>query len=162
VNARDLVVTDVVALEINGEAVRWDGDPAAPLLDVLRETLGLTGTKLGCGTGECGACSVVVDGAPQLACLLPAGALGGRSVRTVEDLARTPSFVALREAMVRNGGTQCGFCTPGVMVALWAWLEGTDPVERSAAEALKNNLCRCTGYRGILDAADAAKRELGR
>jgi aerobic-type carbon monoxide dehydrogenase small subunit (CoxS/CutS family) len=154
--------TDALDLTINGETVRWDGDPAAPFLDALRETLALTGTKLGCGTGECGACSVVVDGTVQLACLLPVGALAGRSVRTVEDLAMTPSFVALREAMVANGGTQCGFCTPGVMVALWAWLEAADPVERSAAEALKNNLCRCTGYRGILDAAETVKRTLAR
>ncbi|HTJ25686.1 MAG TPA: 2Fe-2S iron-sulfur cluster-binding protein [Candidatus Limnocylindria bacterium] len=155
-------MTDVVEVQVNGERVRWDGDPAAPLLDVLRETLALTGTKLGCGTGECGACSIVVDGVPQLACLLPVAAVAGRSVRTVEDLARTPEFAALREAMVVNGGTQCGFCTPGVMVALWSWLEAPDATERSAAEALKNNLCRCTGYRGILDAAEAARRALGR
>jgi aerobic-type carbon monoxide dehydrogenase small subunit (CoxS/CutS family) len=155
-------VRDVVELEINGESVRWDGDPAAPFLDVLRETLALTGTKLGCGTGECGACSIVVDDVPQLACLLPVAALAGRSVRTVEDLASTPAFATLREAMVANGGTQCGFCTPGVMVALWSWLDGRNDPERSAAEALKNNLCRCTGYRGILDAAEAARQALGR
>jgi aerobic-type carbon monoxide dehydrogenase small subunit (CoxS/CutS family) len=155
-------VTGVLELEINGEPVRWEGDPATPLVDALREHCGLTGTKLGCGTGECGACTVVVDGAVQLACLLPVGALAGRSVRTIEDLARTPAFAALTEAMVANGGTQCGFCTPGVMVTLWTWLQAEDPVERSAAEALKNNLCRCTGYRGILDAAEAAKRALAR
>lgn len=156
-------------LSVNGVQRQWRGDPTTPLVDVLREQYQLTGTKIGCRTGECGACTVLVNGEPQLSCLLPVAAVAGSAVtqgiaqapvqtlvqtpvQTIEHLRQTSTFQQLEEAMLRWGGTQCGFCTPGIMVTLWAWLEHADPLARDPAAALKNNLCRCTGYQSILAA----------
>ena len=137
---------------LNGRRVVWQGDPTQPLADVLREHLGLTGTKIGCRTGECGACTVLLDGKPIVSCITPVASVHEAEVRTVEGIAEEPDFQELALRMQEEGGVQCGFCTPGIMVALWAWMQDPELWNGDPAAALKNNLCRCTGYRGILDA----------
>src|SRR5512135_3105933 len=129
------------------------------LLDVLREDCGLTGTKEGCGEGECGACTVLLDGRAVNACLVPAVQAGGARILTVEGLARGERLSALQQAFVEGGGTQCGICTPGILVtshALLAGLRGRVPSEEEVRVALAGNLCRCTGYQKIVDAVRAA------
>lgn len=130
---------------LNGKRADVDAPPLKRLLDVLREDCGLAGTKEGCGEGECGACTVLVDGAPVDSCLVPFAHVRGRKVTTIEGLrARRP------EAFVREGGTQCGMCTPGVLMAATAL--GPRPTAARVREALAGNLCRCTGYAGIVRA----------
>jgi carbon-monoxide dehydrogenase small subunit len=140
---------------LNGQPVEADGHPMARLLDVLREQLGRTGTKEGCGEGECGACTVLLDGEPVLSCLIPLFQCDGRRIETVEGVAAGDS-VPLRETLERfvaTGGVQCGACTPGIVVTLAALLERNEtPSREEAREALAGNLCRCTGYEGILRA----------
>jgi aerobic-type carbon monoxide dehydrogenase small subunit (CoxS/CutS family) len=122
------------------------------LLDVLRARLGLTGTKEGCGEGECGACTVLLDGEPVLSCLVPLVQCAGRRVATVEGIADGPARSFL-ERFVASGGVQCGACTPGIVVTAWALLQRSPaPSEDEVREALAGNLCRCTGYEGILRA----------
>ena len=129
------------------------------LIDLLRDDLGLTGTKLGCGVGVCGACTVLVDGAPLSACLLPALYVDGAGVTTIEGIARGPDLTALQEAFITHGGFQCGICTPGQIVAATALLaEHPQPTRAEIREHMKGNLCRCTGYEGIVNAIDAAAR----
>ena len=129
------------------------------LLDVLREDLGLSGTKEGCGEGECGACTVLVDGSPVNSCLVAAGQCEGTKIVTVEGLARGGRLSALQRAFVEMGGAQCGICTPGMLLsahALLAAARGRVPDEEEVREALAGNLCRCTGYQKIVDAVRAA------
>jgi carbon-monoxide dehydrogenase small subunit len=130
---------------LNGRRADVDAPPLKRLLDVLREDCGLAGTKEGCGEGECGACTVLVDGAPVTSCLVPFAHVRGREVTTIEGLRRR-----LPEALVREGGTQCGICTPGVVMAAAALSPRPSPAR--VREALVGNLCRCTGYAGILRA----------
>jgi aerobic carbon-monoxide dehydrogenase small subunit len=140
------------SLSVNGQPVNLEGHPMERLLDVLRERLGLTGTKEGCGEGECGACTVLMDGEPVLSCLVPLLQCEGRRVETVENLAEGPARSFL-ERFVASGGVQCGACTPGIVVTSWALLqENPSPTREEAREALAGNLCRCTGYEGILRA----------
>ena len=143
-------------LEINGRAVGVDAAPMDRVLDVLREELGLTGTKEGCGEGECGSCTVLLDGAPVCACLLPVFQAEGRALRTVEGVAGPDGRLdALQRVMVDAGGVQCGACTPGVVVSLRALLDREPRPSRAAVrEALAGNLCRCTGYERILRAVE--------
>ncbi|WP_029422485.1 (2Fe-2S)-binding protein [Alicyclobacillus macrosporangiidus] len=144
---------EVFTLRINGRTTRWTGDPLAPLADVLRDGLGLTGTKIGCRTGECGACTILLDGRPVMSCLLPVAAVQEMDIRTIEGLASDSRFEALADAMAACGGAQCGYCTPGIMVTLSAALQHPDWFADSGYEAaLKNNLCRCTGYQAIREA----------
>ncbi len=151
-----------LALTVNGEARSAEVHPMARLLDVLREDLGLTGTKEGCGEGECGACSVLLDGALVNACLIPAVQAQGCHLRTVEGLAQGEDLSPLQEAFLHHGGAQCGICTPGMLVAGTHLLEeGLAQDEAAAREGLAGNLCRCTGYVKIVDAVLAA-REAGR
>ena len=141
-----------VPFTINGESVEIDGHPMERLLDVLRARLGLTGTKEGCGEGECGACTVMMDGEPVLSCLVPLLQCTGRQIETVESLAEGPARGFL-EKFVATGGVQCGACTPGIVVTAWALLQRSPtPTEAETREALAGNLCRCTGYEGILRA----------
>jgi len=141
-----------VPFTVNGEAVEIDGHPMERLLDVLRTRLGLTGTKEGCGEGECGACTVMMDGEPVLSCLVPLLQCTGRQIETVESLAEGPARTFL-EKFVATGGVQCGACTPGIVVTAWALLQGNPtPTDAETREALAGNLCRCTGYEGILRA----------
>ncbi len=151
----------LLRLVVNGEARTLAASPQATLLEVLRYDLGLTGTKQGCDKGDCGACTVLLDGRPVLACLTLAALCEGHEVRTVEGL-RTPAGLhRLQAAFMRHGAAQCGFCTPGMLMSAAAFLEGRGdagpPSREAVAEALSGNLCRCTGYVKIVDAVlDAA------
>ena len=139
-----------IELKVNGEARRFEGDPMARLLDVLREEWRLTGTKEGCGEGECGACTVLVDGEVVCSCLVPMFQLAGQEVRTVEALAPGGVLDPIQAAFVEEGGVQCGACTPGMIVSARALLDrNPNPSREDVREALAGNLCRCTGYEGI-------------
>ncbi|MDX1501897.1 MAG: (2Fe-2S)-binding protein [Thermoanaerobaculia bacterium] len=141
-----------IRLTVNGTSRELDAHPMARLLDVLRQELDLTGTKEGCGEGECGACTVILDGEPVLSCLVPVLQAGGREVETVEGLAEGEGREFL-ERFVNTGGVQCGACTPGIVVTARALLaRDPEPSREQIREALAGNLCRCTGYEGILRA----------
>jgi aerobic carbon-monoxide dehydrogenase small subunit len=149
---------------VNGDPVELEVPGMRRLLDVLREDLGLTGTKEGCGEGECGACSVLLDGAVVDSCLVPVCQVDGVSVRTVEGLGSPAQLGDLQAAFLETGGAQCGICTPGMLMAAEAFL-AAQSVEHAVAsddairEAIGGNLCRCTGYTKIIDAiALAAER----
>ena len=147
-------------LTVNGSDVALEVPGMRRLLDALREDLGLTGTKEGCGEGECGACSVVVDGRLDDSCLVPVCQVDGASVLTVEGLAPAGGLDALQQAFLETGGAQCGICTPGMLMAARAYLDdggGTDHDE--IREAIAGNLCRCTGYTKIIDAIALAAAE---
>jgi aerobic-type carbon monoxide dehydrogenase small subunit (CoxS/CutS family) len=145
-----------ISLRINGESQTVDVHGARRLLDVLREDLGLTGSKEGCGEGECGACTVLVDGLPVMSCLVPVCQVEGKSLVTIEGVAKDGVLHPLQEAMIAHGGAQCGICTPGMVLASLAYL--ADPASaESPAEALAGNLCRCTGYTKIFEALAAAR-----
>ena len=147
-------------LSVNGETVEASFAPYKTLLEVLREDLALTGTKHGCELGECGACAVLVDGEPQLSCLLLAVECAGRHVETVEGLARGAQLHPLQAAFADLGAAQCGYCTPGILCTAKALLdEKKQPSRAEIAEALSGNICRCTGYVQIFEAVEeAAKR----
>jgi carbon-monoxide dehydrogenase small subunit len=148
------------AFTVNGEPVQVEATGTRRLLDVLRDDLGLTGTKEGCGEGECGACSVLIDGAVVDACLVPVSQAQGASVRTVEGLAVDGRLGVLQQTFLETGGAQCGICTPGMLMAGDAFLaSGAEPTDENIREAIAGNLCRCTGYTKIIDAiALAAER----
>jgi carbon-monoxide dehydrogenase small subunit len=142
-----------VRCTVNGEAVTLSAYPFARLLDVLREELRLTGTKEGCGEGECGACSVLLDGELVNSCLVPAAQVQGAEITTVEGVADGERLHAVQRAMVECGGAQCGICTPGMVLAAVNLLKRTpQPSEADIREGLAGNLCRCTGYMKIFDA----------
>jgi carbon-monoxide dehydrogenase small subunit len=148
-----------LAFEVNGVRRELDVDPAARLIDVLRGDLGLTGTKEGCGEGECGACTVLVDDLAVDSCLVLAPQVRGRRVLTVEGLAENGELDALQRAFIESGAVQCGFCTPGMLLAAKALLlANPHPTEREIRTALAGNLCRCTGYAAIVAAVTAASR----
>jgi carbon-monoxide dehydrogenase small subunit len=150
-------------LVVNGSAVEVAAPGMRRLLDVLREDLGLTGTKEGCGEGECGACTVLLDGLPVDSCLVPICQAEGAHVRTVEGLAPAPAALdALQQAFLEAGGAQCGICTPGMLMAGEAFLaSGATPTDAAIREAIAGNLCRCTGYTKIVDAIRLAAERLG-
>ena len=139
---------------VNGAAVEVDVPGMRRLLDVLREDLALTGTKEGCGEGECGACTVLVYGAPVDSCLVPVCQIDGASIATVEGLAPGPAVLGpLQAAFLQTGGAQCGICTPGMLMAARAYLDGGgSPDDDAIREAIAGNLCRCTGYTKIVEA----------
>ena len=144
-------------LNVNGEKVRIDAEPTERLLDVLRERLGLTGTKEGCGEGEGGSCTVMLDDEPGGSCLVPMIQVQGRRVVTVEGIARKGVLDPVQEAFVEAGGVQCGACTPGFIVTARALLdEEKAPSRERIREALAGNLCRCTGYERIFRAVESA------
>ena len=147
-------------LTINGDDVTLDVPGMRRLLDALREDLGLIGTKEGCGEGECGACSVIVDGLVVDACLVPVCQVEGADVRTVEGLAVGGRLDPLQQAFLERGGAQCGICTPGMLMAARAYLDdGGGPVDEEISEAIAGNLCRCTGYTKIIEAIAVAAAE---
>ena len=153
--------TDIVRLKVNGDLHEVGVPGHFTLLETLRYVLGLTGSKQGCDKGDCGACTVVVDGQPVLACITLALACEGHEVRTVEGLADGATPHPLQDAFDITGGAQCGFCTPGMLMSAAALLErNPEPTRAEIAHALSGNLCRCTGYTKILDAVELAAREL--
>jgi len=150
-----------VATTINGDAVEFVCQPRETLLDVLRNRLGLTGTKEGCGTGDCGACSVTVDGRLVCSCLVLGAEANGRAVTTVEGLSTNGAMHPLQQKFIEHAALQCGICTPGFLVAAKALLDrNSDPNEEEIRYALAGNLCRCTGYDKIVRAVSAAAKEL--
>lgn len=144
----------MIHFALNGRAVEIDeANGLRPLLPVLRETLGHRAAKPGCGEGHCGACTVLVDDRPVLSCLYPVALADGTAVRTAEGLAGT-ELTPLQQALLDHGGLQCGACTPGILMTLTALLKrNPEPSEREVREALVGNICRCTGYEGIVAAA---------
>lgn len=148
---------------INAEEHSVLVDPRDTLLELLRDRLGMTGSKEGCGNGNCGTCTVLLDGAPVNACLVLALEVAGREVVSIEGLARGGELHPIQSALVEFGGTQCGFCTPGIVLAAKALLDvNAAPSEHDIRQAIAGNLCRCTGYGKIVDAiATAALRMRG-
>ena len=150
----------IVKFVLNGELVSPDLDPSRRLIDILREDFFLTGAKEGCGEGECGSCTVLMDGLPVHSCLVLAGQLEDHEVLTVEGLAKNGELDLLQNAFVENNAVHCGFCTPGmIMSAKGLLMKNPDPAEAEIREALSGNICRCSDYRQIVMAVkDAAKR----
>ena len=144
-----------VGFILNGEAVTVETDPLRRLIDVLREDFGLTGVKEGCGTGECGACAVLMNGRARLSCLTLAAQLDGQALTTIEGLGTPEQPHPLQQSFAEHGAVQCGFCTPGMIVAAADLLRHTPrPGREEIREGLSGNLCRCTGYSSILDAVE--------
>lgn len=147
-----------ITLRVNGEAHAVLGPASRTLLEVLREDLDLTGTKHGCELGECGACTVLLDGAPALSCLVLAVEAGGREITTIEGLGDA-GLHPVQRAFVDAGALQCGYCTPGFVLAAAALLvRNPTPTRAEIADALSGNLCRCTGYQRIIDAVESSTK----
>jgi aerobic-type carbon monoxide dehydrogenase small subunit (CoxS/CutS family) len=153
-----------IRLTVNGRPYEREADAETRLLDLLREDLHLTGTKEGCGEGECGACTVLIDGRPVNSCLVLAPQVDGADVLTIEGIADGDRLHPIQQAFVDAGGVQCGFCTPGFIMSTYALLnEVPDPSDDEILTALEGNLCRCTGYGKIVEAVRlAAERMRGR
>jgi len=152
-----------VECRVNGQPVTLEAFPMSRLLDVLREQLRLTGTKEGCGEGECGACSIELDGALVNSCLIPAAQAEGANIRTIEGIADGAHLHAIQAAFLRHGGSQCGICTPGMILAAANLLARyPQPTEAQIREGLAGNLCRCTGYTKIFESVVAACRHAER
>jgi len=148
---------EIVTIDVNGESHEVTVRPRHTLVEVLRDKIGLTGTKEGCNQGVCGACTVLIDDKPALACLTLAVECDGRRVRTVEGLASGGEFSAIQQAFIDQGAVQCGYCTPGMLMSATALLENNPtPTVPEIKKALEGNLCRCTGYNSILDAVRQA------
>lgn len=151
-----------ILLAVNGESRRADVPSNTTLLQLLREELALTGTKNGCAAGECGACTVLMDGEPVNSCMVLAVECDGREVVTVEGLAHDGVLDPVQEGIIQHGGVQCGFCTPGTLISARALLNrNPHPAEEEIREALVGNLCRCTGYRAIFHAVQEAAKVAG-
>jgi len=154
--------TAIVRLRVNGDTHEVGVPEHHTLLEALRYALGLTGSKQGCDKGDCGACTVLVDGEPTLACLTPVVEVAGRSVVTVEGLATPKGPHPLQDEFDLHGAAQCGFCTPGILCSAAALLDRSPrPSRAEIMEALSGNLCRCTGYAKIYEAVEAAALRLG-
>jgi 4-hydroxybenzoyl-CoA reductase subunit gamma len=150
-------MSEVIALTVNGRSRELAMPGSALLLDVLREQFGLTGTKQGCDGGECGACTVLIDDQPRLACITLAASVTGKRIETIESLVRSGRMSRLQQAFHEQLGTQCGFCTPGMVMAAEALLRRVPhPSEAQIREALSGNLCRCTGYAKIVESVQVA------
>ena len=149
-----------ISVTVNGVAHEQDVPPRLLLADLLRDRLGLTGTKIGCAMGACGACTVLLDGEPVRSCLMFAVQADGRSVRTVEDLAAPDGGLdPLQAALQAHHGLQCGYCTPGMLMAITPLLDSGRPLDaETVREAIAGNLCRCTGYETIVEAVVEASR----
>ncbi|MBM6825112.1 (2Fe-2S)-binding protein [Veillonella magna] len=148
-----------MAVYVNGKEYEITCAPTMRLVDFLREELGLTGTKEGCGEGECGACTVLLEGNAVASCLVLVGQVDGKSIITVEGLAEDNQLSALQQAFVDKGAIQCGFCTPGMLLSAKALLDqNPTPTRDEISVAIEGNLCRCTGYVKIIDAIEAVSR----
>jgi aerobic-type carbon monoxide dehydrogenase small subunit (CoxS/CutS family) len=156
------VTKELLTLRVNGEMRTVAAEPHHTLLEILREELGLTGTKHGCELGECGTCTVLVDGVPVLSCLTLPALLGDGEVRTVEDLASGAELDPLQIAFAEEGAAQCGYCTPGMLMTARALLDANPrPSRDEIAQAISGNLCRCTGYTAIYEAIEKASSREG-
>ena len=143
----------MINFKLNGEPIQLLVPPQWTLLRLLRERLGLTGTKEGCGIGECGACTILLDGVPVHSCLLMASKADGREVETIEGLGSRESLHPLQQSFIDHGAVQCGFCTPGILMSSKALLErNSRPTRDEVKEAISGHLCRCTGYHQIIEA----------
>ena len=148
---------EMLSLHVNGERHTFAAEPHHTLLEVLREELGLTGTKHGCELGECGACTVLADGVPILSCLVLPRQVADADILTVEGLAKGPELHPLQTAFAEEGAAQCGYCTPGMLLSAKALLDATPrPSRDEIANAISGNLCRCTGYTAIYEAIERA------
>ena len=151
----------ILAFRLNGEEISCETRPDRRAVDLLREDLGLGGAKECCGSGECGACTILVDGESRLSCLMLAAQLAGRNIVTIEGVAQNGEMHVLQKAFVEYGAVQCGYCTPGMILASLDLLRRIpEPTRDEAREQLSGNLCRCTGYHKIVDAVMAAARSL--
>ena len=149
----------VIRFVLNGRPVEMEAPPHWTVLRLLREKLGLTGTKEGCGIGECGACTVLLDGDPVHSCLLLASKVEGREVQTIEGLGNRESLHPLQQSFIDHGAVQCGFCTPGILMSSKALLgKNPCPTREEIKEALSGHLCRCTGYHQMIEAIEALAR----
>ncbi len=148
-----------VTLTVNGARRTAEVDATTTLVETLRGPLGLTGTKVGCGRGECGACTVILDGRPVNSCIVFAAQCDGRDVLTIEGLAANGTLHRIQEAFVEAGAVQCGYCTPGMVMSAYALLrENPRPTREEIRQAIAGNLCRCTGYVKIVEAVERASR----
>jgi len=146
-----------IAFKLNGADTVIDTDPDRRVVDLLREDFNLTGTKESCGSGDCGACTILVDGESRLACLMLAAQLQGREIFTIEGVAQGEVLSQVQKAFVQEGAVQCGFCIPGMVLATMDLLDrNPSPSRAEIREGLAGNLCRCTGYQKIVDAVEAA------
>ena len=151
----------IITMTVNGAPVEAAVEPNRTLVQFLREDMGLTGTKHGCGLGDCGACTVILDGKPVNSCLVLAVQANGREVLTIEGLAENGKLHPIQQAFVKTGAVQCGFCTPGMILSAKALLdENPRPTEREIRTAISGNLCRCTGYQKIVEAIGEASKTL--
>lgn len=150
-----------INLKLNGKNITLYVDPASRLVDVLREDLALTGTKIGCEVGECGACTIIINGIATTSCLVLVGQVEGAEVLTIEGLSELEIGHILQKCFVENGAIQCGFCTPGMLMSAYALLShNPNPSREEIKNAMSGNLCRCTGYIPILNSIEKAKEEL--
>lgn len=150
-----------IKFRLNNEMMEIETAPDRRVIDLLREDLHLTGTKEGCGSGECGACTILVDGVSKLSCLILAAQLEGRSITTIEGLAQGSKLHPVQRAFVAKGAVQCGFCSPGMVMSAVDLLQRNPlPGRREIRQAISGNLCRCTGYQKIIDAVQSASKEL--
>ena len=153
----------LITLNINGKEYELAVAPNRTLTQVLREDLGLLGTKEGCGVGDCGACTVIIDGKPVNSCLVLAVQVSGSDITTIEGVAGAGGLHPIQQAFVDLGAIQCGFCTPGMVLSAKNLLEkNPEPTEREVREALSGNLCRCTGYQKIVEAVQEASKSMKR
>jgi len=149
----------MIRFVLNGNSIQVEVAPHWTLLRLLREKLGLTGTKEGCGNGECGACTVLLDGMPVNACLVLAPKVEGREIQTIEGLGSRESLHPLQQSFIDHGAVQCGFCTPGILMSSKALLEmNPNPTKEEIRTAISGHLCRCTGYQQIIEAIEALRR----
>ena len=149
-----------ISFILNNKKVTIDVTPSMRLLDIIREELHLTGTKEGCGEGECGACTVLVNDEPYNSCLTPVANVIDKEVVTIEGFRETKAYRVIADAFANQGGSQCGFCTPGMILASYAVLKkNPHPTEEEIREALSGNLCRCTGYNSIVNAVMLASKK---
>lgn len=150
----------LIELNVNGEVYELAVEPRRTLLEVLRENLGLTGAKEGCDMGECGTCTVLMEGRPVLSCLILAVESQGKEILTIEGLAKVGQLSALQQSFIDHGAIQCGFCTPGIILTAKAFLdENPHPGKEEVKRAIGGNLCRCTGYVKIIEAILAVAQE---
>jgi aerobic carbon-monoxide dehydrogenase small subunit len=152
-----------ISLTVNGQSYQVSVDPRKTLLSLLRDQLHLTGTKEGCSTGDCGACTVIIDGDTCTSCLVLAVEADGKDITTIEGIAENAKLHPVQEALVKKGGLQCGFCTAGIIVSAVSLLEDNpNPSDEEIQRSLSGNLCRCTGYTKVIDAVRDASKTMKR